>query len=154
MKIRPLMERDFEEVHTLLLEVHRLHQQNRPDFYRDADPMNRQEFLEMLENPAMFTLVAEEDGKVAGYCTVTMREPSANPVLQPRRIAWMEELCVAAGYRRHGIGEILMKAAECEAKQRGAEKIELMVWVFNDSAENFYQKMGMSPRASIMEKTL
>ena len=53
MKIRPLMERDFEEVHTLLLEVHRLHQQNRPDFYRDADPMNRQEFLEMLENPAM-----------------------------------------------------------------------------------------------------
>src|SRR5699024_774682 len=97
---------------------------------------------------------AEEDGKVAGYCTVTMREPSANPVLQPRRIAWMEELCVAAGYRRRGIGEILMKAAECEAKQRGAEKIELMVWAFNDSAENFYQKMGMSPRASIMEKTL
>ena len=28
MKIRPLMERDFEEVHTLLFEVHRLHQQN------------------------------------------------------------------------------------------------------------------------------
>ncbi len=56
MKIRPLMERDFEEVHTLLLEVHRLHQQNRPDFYRDADPMNRQEFLEMLGNPAMKTL--------------------------------------------------------------------------------------------------
>ena len=40
MKIRPLMERDFEEVHTLLLEVHRLHQQNRPDFYRDADPVS------------------------------------------------------------------------------------------------------------------
>ena len=154
MKIRAAIRDDFHDIHRLLMEVHQLHHKNRPDVYRDGDPMTKEDFLDVLENQRAFLLIAEIDGTVAGYCTVTIRDPRENPLLVPHRVAYMEELCVDMKYRRRKIGERLMKAAEDEARKKGAEKMELMVWAFNNAAVEFYRKMEMSTRCCIMEKYL
>ena len=41
-----------------------------------------------------------------------------------------------------------------EPKRRGAESLELMVWSFNKSAREFYEKSGMTVRSFVMEKKL
>ena len=53
-----------------------------------------------------------------------------------------------------GIGTALLYASEAEAKRRGAESLELMVWSFNKSAMRFYESAGMTVRSLVMEKKL
>ena len=53
-----------------------------------------------------------------------------------------------------GIGTALLYASEAEAKRRGAESLELMVWSFNKSAMRFYESAGMTVRSFVMEKKL
>lgn len=50
--------------------------------------------------------------------------------------------------------EIMLYASEAEAKRRGAESLELMVWSFNKSAMRFYESAGMTVRSLVMEKKL
>ena len=49
MKIRAAIRDDFHDIHRLLMEVHQLHHKNRPDVYRDGDPMTKEDFLDVLE---------------------------------------------------------------------------------------------------------
>ena len=60
MRIRKMEERDFDAVHLLFEQVHALHVENRPDVYRNTDPLPRARFEEMLTDESAACLVAEE----------------------------------------------------------------------------------------------
>ena len=154
MDIRALLEKDFSAVRDIVCQVHGLHVQNRPDVYRDSDPFGRDYFEFLRSDTGTFVLVAEDGDKIAGLCIVTLREPPKNPVMKPRRVAFMEDLCVDESYRRRGVGTELFREAAAQARQRGAETLELMVWSFNTSAIEFYRRMGLMPRSIIMEQKL
>lgn len=57
------------------------------------------------------------------------------------------------GASRERIGSMLLEHAAQEAKQRGAQSMEFMVWHFNSSAVSFYQCLGMMQQC-ILEKQL
>lgn len=38
MNIRNITRSDFNQIHELVCQVHKLHVNNRPDFYNDVDP--------------------------------------------------------------------------------------------------------------------
>ena len=44
--------------------------------------------------------------------------------------------------------------AEKLAKEKGASRLDLMVWDFNHSTIDFYRAMGMTPQRYIFEKNL
>lgn len=89
--------------------------------------------------PECFVHVAEcEDGTVAGFAFVSMREE----LLSHAPSAHLEVLVVNADTRGAGLGRVLSEAAHEEARRRGAETITLHVFGNNARARGLYAKLG------------
>lgn len=152
MNIRNMTLNDYNEVDRLMAQVHKLHVEGRPDLYVDVDHIYSQEqFQEMVENEDMISVIAEIDETVVGICFVSMR---ARTCMVKRRTAYMDDLCVDHAYRGKGIGKQLYEYVKHRAKEMGAERLDLMVWDFNEDARKFYESMGMKPQRYIMEEHL
>ncbi|HKV36351.1 MAG TPA: GNAT family N-acetyltransferase [Pyrinomonadaceae bacterium] len=96
-----------------------------------------------LEDPASTFLIAEIDGRAAGYAMLRDGEPEqgvegANPIELVR-------LYVAREWLGRGLGEQLMRACLDEARQFGHETIWLGVWEQNERAQAFYRKWNFHP---------
>lgn len=138
----------------IVRQVHNLHVENRSDVYRDTDPFSKAEFDRLLEGENVFALVAEDAGQLVGFCAMAIKAPPDNPLLQPRIVALIEDICVDEAYRKKGVGRLLFDAASQAARQRGAVSLELSAWAFNETARRFYEDMGMTERSRVMELKL
>ena len=154
MKIREIHENDFEQIKKLVIQVHELHIKNRPDIYNEIDPLDKEYFEFIRKDEKTIALVSERESEIIGFCIVTLREPSKNPLMKSRQVAYMEELCVNQEDRKLGIGKSMHEEAKRLSKLRGADVMELMVWSFNSDAMDFYHAMGMTERSIIMEQKL
>ena len=152
MQIRNMILDDYNEVDQLMAQVHQLHVNGRPDLYIDVEHIySFDQFKEMVENEDMITILAEENDKVIGICMVSMRTRTC---MVKRRTAYMEDLCVDEACRGKGIGKKLFLYAKDQAVKMGAERLDLMVWDFNENARKFYESMGMKPQRYIYETML
>lgn len=151
MTIRKLTAEDFNTSRTLLRELLRHHAQARPDCFAPEQAAEGAPFEELVSGERRISLLAEEEGTAAGICLVTLRDRS-NMVRMP--IAWMDDLYVREEFRRRGVAKALFAAAEREARGRGALRLDLMVWAFNESALAFYRSLGMDVQRYVMEKPL
>lgn len=79
-------------------------------------------------------LVADEEGEIRGYLDMTVQAW--------HQTGWVNNLVVAKGYRRQGIGTALMKAALRWAEERNLRTIMLETQTKNYPAICFYQKHG------------
>ncbi|MBX7410192.1 GNAT family N-acetyltransferase [Clostridium chauvoei] len=66
----------------------------------------------------------------------------------------VHDLCVYERFRGRGIGKLLFSHVTNIAKEKGAERLDLMVWSFNNNALNFYNEIGMKAQRYILEKEL
>ena len=152
MIIRDMRKDDYIAVDRLMAQVHKIHVDGRPDLYVDVEHIySEEQFIEMVENEDMISVAAEEQGQMIGICFVSMR---ARTCMVKRRTAYMDDLCVDEAYRGKGIGKQLYLYVKERAKQMGAERLDLMVWSFNESALKFYEEMGLKPQRYIMEEKL
>lgn len=150
MIIRNIELEDFEKVNLVMREVHALHVKKRPDLYKDVDePYPRDQFISDIQNENMITVLAEENNEILGICMVSFREQTC---MVKKRTAYMDVLCVSEPYRRRGIGTSLFLYVQEATKMKGAERLDLMVWGFNERAYTFYEKLGMSVQRFILEK--
>lgn len=151
--LRPAGEGDYPGIHTLYLALHRQHLRARPDIYRDADPLPGEAFLEALQDDNHLFLVAAAGERVAGICELSLRSPQS-PLLVPVKSAFIEALAVSEDFRRQGVGARLFSRAKEFAKERGARRLSLNVWPFNEGAIAFYRRMGLSTQRLSMEGEL
>jgi diamine N-acetyltransferase len=91
-----------------------------------------------LEDPDSTFLIAEVNGRAAGYAMLRAGEPEqgvagVNPVELVR-------LYVSRDWLGRGLGEQLMRACLDEARQAGHQTIWLGVWERNARAQAFYRK--------------
>lgn len=135
---------DFKEVHKLIMQVHKLHVNERSDVYRDVDPLNFEEFQKELSNDNNIYLVAETKDKVVGICFSQIKEISNNKIAQDRKILHIGNICVDKDRKRNGIGKKLYNQIAQIAKEKNIDNIELMVWGFNKDAIKFYESLGMN----------
>jgi len=91
-----------------------------------------------LENPASTFLIAEVDGRPAGYAKLHDGEPEKG-VEGPKPVE-LVRLYVSRDWLGRGIGEQLMRACIDEARQARHETIWLGVWERNARAQAFYRK--------------
>jgi ribosomal-protein-alanine N-acetyltransferase len=83
-----------------------------------------------------WVLVAESEGAIAGFCIVhTERAKSFN-------VGYVVTIDVAAGFRRRGLGEEMLAAGEAWVRASGAAGIMLHVFVKNEGAVRFYERVG------------
>ena len=148
--IRKAKLNDFQGVHKLIMQVHKLHVSKRNDIYRDVDPMNFEEFKTELSNSNNIYLIAELENKIVGICFSQMKEILNNKIMKNRKILHIEDICVDEGYQKKGIGKKLYNQIVELAKEKNIDNIELMVWGFNENAIKFYKNLGMNIKNLIM----
>ncbi len=93
-----------------------------------------------LRNAARLTLVAEEDGRAAGYVQLARGEvPPSVAGAAPMEVT---RFYVERPWHGRGVAQRLMAAAEAAAAAEGARTLWLGVWERNERAIAFYRKCG------------
>ena len=110
---------------------------------------------EMLKDKKRKIIVAVDDTlKIYGLIIYNIKEVKEHINLRDFKVLWIEELGVDESYRKNGIGKMLMKKVEEDAKILDCKRIELNCWDFNDNAISFYERFGMRTQRRIMEKEI
>ena len=103
-----------------------------------------------LRDPDTDHLVAEDDGAVAGFCSLHYRARLNFPTPE----AWVPDLFVAEGSRGRGLGRALLEEAERRARDRGCHRITLESGYQRDAAHRLYARVGMEDAGKFFQKRL
>jgi len=101
-------------------------------------------------------LMAEADGEVVGAVVGIISEQTKEDLLEliPYKRGLVLELVVKHGYRRRGIGTLLMEEMEAYFRQKGCRVSNLEVFSPNKNAYRLYSKIGYGERSTWMTKSL
>jgi len=99
-----------------------------------GDLLSRRNFRHLLTRGNSQTLLAIQDGEVAGYVTVLFRCPSAK--------ARLYSIAVRPAYRACGIGTQLVRAAERTASERGCSSMRLEIRSDNEASISLFEGLG------------
>lgn len=145
--IRKLNEDDLKDVNRLIRNLYNLHVRERKDIIgSDNRKYSKLDFIDLLVHKYNILLGAEEDHKLVGLCIADVREYSKG-----YKLVFITNLIVDKEYQCKGIGKALIEEAKKEGKLRGAKRLELSVYNFNENAMGFYKKIGLTPLRTVME---
>ncbi len=140
LTLRPAEAGDIEALIALLALLFEIEE----DFQADADRQRRG--LEMLlDSPQGKILVAEGEGQVIGMCSGQLLISTAEGGLS----LLMEDLIVAARFRGHGAGRMLVEAMGEWAAGQGACRLQLLADRNNSEALAFYTGLGWQSTALV-----
>lgn len=101
---------------------------------------------EWLADPGVVTLVAENDGRIVGFCT--LRAAVDADVAGPG-VAEMPTLYLHPDLWRRGLGTTLCVAIEAAAVRRGFHTLVLWVMEMNLGARAFYVSQGFAEDGAV-----
>lgn len=144
----------LDEVMALHVQVQDLHAELRPDRFRPADAEALRAALVQVLDEGNLLLVARQQVAAVGYAVVSVRERPGNAYARARSVLYVEQICVDAGHRSHGVGRALIEAARDEARQRGIRHLELDMWTANEPARRAFAALGFRTFNEHMEMDL
>ena len=152
--IRELRKEDYPMIDLCMQKLHEQHVNGRPDLYAPMEhPYSEEEFTEIIEDGKHIAIAeVDEEDTILGFCIALLKNKSG--MIENMKTAYVDEIFVRREYRRKGIARKLFEEMEQRAKEYGVERVDLMVWGFNESALELYKSLGMSPQRYIMEKHL
>ena len=156
MTVRFACEKDIPQMNSLLYQVERVHQQGRPDLFKEgAKKYTDNELKAMLKDKTkpIFAAVDEND-VMKGYAFCVFQEHKGDNVLTDIKTLYIDDLCVDENCRGQHIGSVLYEAVKKFAKEQGCYNVTLNVWECNPSARKFYVKAGLKPYKTGMEVIL
>ena len=153
--IRRAEKKDADRLNELLFQVQQIHAKGRPDIFKiGARKYTREELDGILADDNRPIFVYEEGGTVKGYVFCIFQETRETNQLHPRKTLYIDDLCVDQAERGKQIGRELYQYACSVAAENDCDSITLNVWELNGSARAFYEKMGLEPLKTTMEKRL
>jgi len=93
-----------------------------------------------LSNPRFTTILAESEGKLAGYAQ--LRETKAPASVTSGEPIELLRFYVDRPWQGRGVARLLMEAVFAAARGRGAGSVWLCVWQENPRAIAFYEREG------------
>ena len=154
MDIRFAEVRDIPGMIQLLKQVGQVHHEIRPDLFRaGAQKYDETALASLLADKNRPILIAELEGKVAGYAFCILQITKDDPVLCDRKVLYIDDLCVDEKHRGRGIARALYEHTLDYARSLSCDAVTLNVWYGND-AQIFYEKCGMKPQKTGMEFVL
>lgn len=152
--IRKMKLEDYEEVKEIFYEVHNLHLKNRPDIYKNTNPLPIDIFNEFLNNKEYLNYVYIIENKVIGVLIAVIKTTLDNSILKANKICFIESLGVKKDNQHKGIGKELYNHLKEEVKVKNIDAIELNVWSFNENAIKFYKSIGMHIKNMRLEEKI
>ncbi|MCT2399037.1 GNAT family N-acetyltransferase [Novosphingobium mangrovi (ex Huang et al. 2023)] len=101
-----------------------------------------------IADPKMRVILAEQDGRLLGYCKLVMACGWPEHARGERAIE-LKQLYTDPETTGQGIGARLMDWALEEARRFGADEIQLSVYSDNPGAQKFYRRYGFEKAADI-----
>jgi len=108
--------------------------------------------LRSLDDRGAAVWVAEREGACGAFCAARV-ERATTLAREACRVA-IDEIAVAAEWRRGGLGRALIEAALAWAKQCGAERIEVRVAVRNAAGQAFWRSLGFGDFVDVLDRRL
>ena len=154
-KIRKAEIKDIPRITELLLQVHKVHSDRRPDLFRRGSKKYTEDELRgiIADSERPIFVAADENDDVMGYAFCVMEHFGDNS-LEEHDTVYIDDLCVDEKLRGKHIGKALYEYVLQFAKDKGCYNVTLNVWEGNDSAIKFYSKMGLSVQKYTMEQIL
>ena len=114
----------------------------------DAEPLDdrMRQINEALFSspPAAYALLARDGAHPAGVAAYSFLWPAAGLT----RSLYLKELYVGEGYRRRGVGKLLMQALFETADKHGCSRVEWTTDRDNVGAQAFYEMLGLPQHPS------
>lgn len=152
MQIRKANINDIDGILKLLSQVLEIHAAIRPDiFIPGTTKYTKEQLCEILGDNNRPVYVAAENGVILGYSFCIIRYPEFSTTMKPAKTLYIDDFCVDSSARGKGLGKKLFEYVKSQAKQFGCDCITLAVWEGNYGARAFYEKIGMTPKETIME---
>lgn len=142
----------IEQILKLLLQVHKVHSDNRDDlFVVNEKKYTKEELKEIIDNDNTPVYVYVKDNKVLGYVFINYLQITSHS-LKNIKTMYIDDFCVDKDYKRKGIGSKLFEFTENLAKKEKCYNITLNVYEFNQEAKLFYESLKMKKLKTYMEK--
>lgn len=154
--IRNAIESDIPKISLLLKNVLKIHHKGRPDIFKNCtQKYSDEELLNMIHDPnnPIFVYINNEN-ELLGYAFCNIINQAETSILYSKQYLYIDDLCVDENHRNCNIGSKLFEYIEEYAKSKQIHNIQLNVWSLNQNAINFYNKQGMTPQKTIMEKII
>jgi GNAT superfamily N-acetyltransferase len=154
--IRKASRRDTRAIARIYVTAAREAVEREPEHFRVPTMEEASRLFLPQDSPDAAVLVAEVDGRVAGFVEVLLRRPPEQPsMVKPRLLGYVRELGVSDDARGSGIGSQLMEAAEEWAWVAGARAMMVDTGAKNSQAQRFYrERMGYRDIGVILIKPL
>ncbi len=149
MKIRDAEQKDASQLDTLLTAL--IHDETQYDPNLDPACTITGNYCGRIGAEGHKLLVAEEDGKIAGYLYGFLYHI---PGIWKEPVAILDALYVEEHYRRRGCASALFSAFQAFAKENSACRIELKVLSDNGPALEFYKSRSFKEAKKYMNLDL
>ncbi|WP_413493553.1 N-acetyltransferase family protein [Morganella psychrotolerans] len=104
------------------------------------------EFIENAVTDEKFhLLVAEQNGKIAGFVIAQTKETPVYTCVRPRHFGYIFDIVVDPTVRGQGTGKALLSAVKAWSKAQGHTHLELSVLPENKGAMRLYEQEGYQP---------
>jgi len=131
----------------------RMHHELDPKRFIEAGPQTERAYASFigsqLEDPSMIVLVAESEGKVAGYSYSGIEGRDYMSLRGPAGV--LHDIVVDPEHRGRGVGRALLDATVAALKARGAPQVVLSTATGNESAQRLFDRAGF--RRTMIEMT-
>ena len=152
--IRKAEKKDIPGIINLLYQVDAVHNGIRPDLFKGNTSKYTELELEEILDDGDKPIFVYDDGKISGHAFCQISEVKNHRLLQDAKTLYIDDICVDEQSRGRHIGKALYEYVRDYAKSIGCHNITLNVWEGNDSAYNFYKRMGMHIQKTGMETFL
>jgi len=155
--LRPARAQDIPALVPLLLRLKRLNEEFDPllKVRDDAEAQAREILRQQIADPKSVVLAAEGIGpdidKVVGVVRAVVRE---RPFYAPEFEGVIFDIYLLPLYRRHGVGEFLLREVSTALKAKGAGIVTAEFPAQNEIATRFYTKRGFRPVTAIQARSL
>ncbi len=155
MIIRRAKVSDIDGINRLLRQVLDIHHNGRPDLFKSgAKKYTDEELAAIIGDDKSPIFVAVDDENLLGYAFCKLTEIKDNNILTDILSLYIDDICVDESARGRHIGAALYSYVLSFAKEQGCYNITLNVWSCNEAAMKFYEKCGLVPQKTVMEKIL
>ena len=152
MNIRKAKVEDIKEISDILMQVSKLHSDNRPDIFKDKKMSEIIKWSEdILKDNQKIVIVAESESKICGVAVCKIKTINEHINIKDTKIFSVDELCVDKDYRKKGIGSNLIAEAKRLAEENNCNRLELNCWKFNQDAMKFYKDIGFEEQRIFFE---
>lgn len=153
--VRDAVEKDLDRIAELWSEMIDLHHDLDERFWirkPDGEANFRRSMAESLGDAKRVLVVAEVDGRVAGFALGHINDEPTT--MSERPSAYISDVSVGSEFRGKGVGRRLVDAAMETLAKFGVEDLTLLAACKNECAVGFYEALGFERQFITMWKSL